>query len=128
MSPDPRRPVVAADGAVVPLVWPRPGSAWVDDAACVAHPDLGWTTDRDRLTRGDLSRMADVCATCPVRTWCAAEASTAKAGFWAGQHREPLRAAVPAVKRRARRLGAATVTDLALPLDEAGPDLADGAA
>ncbi len=75
---------------VLPLVWPRAGSAWIDRAACLQHPDLAWTDDRHQVDGTDLARMAEVCAGCPVRSWCAAASSSATAGFWAGHHREPL--------------------------------------
>lgn len=91
MKRDHRGPGPAAAGPVdvmLPLVWPRAGSAWVDQAACVGHPDLPWTADLHLLTGRDLVEMGAVCAGCPVRSPCAGEAVTATAGFWAGQPRE----------------------------------------
>ena len=93
---------------VLPLVWPRAGSAWIDQAACVQHPDLAWTDDdRHQVDGTDLTRMVEVCAGCPVRSWCAAAASSATAGFWAGHHREPLHPATGHVVGLSSPAGAA---------------------
>lgn len=103
-----QRPLVPrADDVVLPLVWPRAGSAWIDQAACLQHPHLAWTDDRHQVDSTDLARMAEVCAGCQVRSWCAAAASSATAGFWAGHHREPLRPATGHVDGLSSPAGAA---------------------
>ena len=67
---------------------------WMPLAACLARPDLPWTTDTGHLSRAQVQAMTRVCSRCPVRNHCAAYAVEARitGGFWAGSDRDPLAA------------------------------------
>ena len=67
---------------------------WMSLAACLARPDLPWTTDTGHLSRAQVRAMTRVCSRCPVRNHCAAYAVEAHitGGFWAGSDRDPLAA------------------------------------
>jgi hypothetical protein len=65
---------------------------WMALAACLARPDLPWTTDTGRLPRVQVQAMTRVCSRCPVRDHCAAYAVEVHitGGFWAGSDRDPM--------------------------------------
>ena len=65
-------------------------SRWMPQAACLARPDLPWTTDTSSSSRAQVHAMTRVCSRCPVRNYCAAYAVEAHitGGFWAGSDRD----------------------------------------
>ena len=71
-------------------------SRWMPQAACLARPDLPWTTDTGSSYRAHVQAMTRVCSGCPVRNHCAAYAVEAHitGGFWAGKDRDHLTARV----------------------------------
>ena len=65
-------------------------NAWMADALCRQHPDLGWLKDEHMLGLGEISTMDAICANCPVRSQCerfVAEQGIS-GGFWAGEDRD----------------------------------------
>ena len=64
--------------------WPRPDDDWRSEAACKTRPDLNWFPGQgERLTE-----QREVCASCPVRIDCLADALTVPGnwdfGIWGG--------------------------------------------
>lgn len=70
----------------LPQLLDRP---WAKRAACIRHPRLPWTKDR-QPTQDDRLAMAQICGECPVLEQCAAYALTGDngdgvdGGFYAG--------------------------------------------
>jgi len=66
-------------------------TAWMDNSACAARPDLPWLDDDAGLKAS--STMAGVCRDCAVLDGCAAYVRDAGivGGFWAGHDRGPTR-------------------------------------
>ena len=64
-------------------------AAWMARAACVARPDLPWTTDTHCVPGVVVAMMADTCRACPVLASCRDTVSDldVTGGFWAGQDR-----------------------------------------
>ena len=67
---------------------------WMPLAACLARPDLPWTTDTSSSSRAQVQAMTRVCSACAVHNHCAVYAVEAHitGGFWAGSDRDPLAA------------------------------------
>lgn len=68
-----------------------PHTGWMNRAACLTHPDLGWISEPDHVDVAAEARMAGTCARCPVLVACGsyAVAVQATAGFWAGSFWTP---------------------------------------
>lgn len=61
----------------------RPPWTWTDDAACARHPQLDWTIEQtEHISRDEASQVqeaaANICASCPVRNWCATDAEISR--------------------------------------------------
>ena len=67
-------------------------SSWRDRAACVGRVDIDWFPSVDRpggttkAFRDNIARAREVCASCPVKAECLAEARAdpLTAGIWGG--------------------------------------------
>lgn len=78
-----------ATSSMLSILSGRDPLRWSEHADCLDAPDLPWLADHPSSV--DVSAMAAVCASCPVRLACAAYATTVDVtgGFWAGHHRDP---------------------------------------
>jgi hypothetical protein len=68
-----------------------PDTDWMDQAACLNHPGLGWIKEPRQVGPAEEDRMAVICGRCPVLVNCSnyAVATNATAGFWAGSFWTP---------------------------------------